>query len=142
MTTDEQAIGDVLKQLEKAWNTSDSNAFAANFLEDATFIQIFGRQLDGRPAIEASHRVIFDTIYKGSHASFTLRSIRALRPGVAIAFSQAHLKFFDGNQPREMDTRPTLIVVQEQGKWQIAALQNTRVSDMPSAAQAAARLAT
>jgi len=142
MTTDEQAIGDVLKQLEAAWNASDSNAFAAKFLEDATFIQIFGGQMDGRPAIEASHRVIFDTIYKGSHASFTLRSVRALRPGVAIAFSQAHLKFFDGNQPREMDTRPTLILVQEDGRWQIAVLQNTRVTEVPSAAQAAARLTT
>ena len=142
MTTDEQAIGDVLKQLETAWNASDSNAFAATFLEDATFIQIFGGQLDGRPAIEASHRVIFDTIYKSSHASFTLRSVRALRPGVAIAFSQAHLKFLNGNQPREMDTRPTLILVQEDGRWQIAVLQNTRVTEVPSAAQAAARLTT
>jgi len=142
MTTDEQAISDILKELEAAWNAGDSKAFAAKFLEDATFIHIFGGQLDGRPAIEASHRVIFDTIYKGSRASFTLRSIRVLRPGVAIAFSQAHVDFFDGNQPRELDTRPTLIVVQEQGKWQIATLQNTRVSEVPSAAQAAARLAT
>ena len=142
MTTDEQAIGDLLKQLEAAWNTGDSKAWAAKFLEDATFIHIFGGQLDGRPAIEAAHRTIFDTIYQGSQAIITLRSIRALRPDIAIVFAQAQTKFFEGGQARELHTRPTLIVVQEQSKWQIAALQNTRISDVPAAAEAAARLAT
>src|ERR1700730_9467170 len=110
------------------------------FMEDANFIQIFGGQLDGRPAIQASHQHIFETIYKGSHASFLLRSIRFLRPDLAIVFARAHLKFYEGNETREIDTRPTLIVVKEQGKWQIVAFQNTRISEMPAAAQAASRL--
>jgi len=33
-------------------------------------------------------------------------------------------------------------VVKEQDKWQIVAFQNTKVSEVPAAAQAAARLAT
>src|SRR5207244_13486854 len=43
---------------------------------------------------------------------------------------------------REIETRPTLIVVKEQDKWQIVAFQNTKISEVPAAAQAAARLAT
>jgi len=35
-----------------------------------------------------------------------------------------------------------LIVVKEQDKWQIVAFQNTKISEVPVAAQAAARLAT
>jgi uncharacterized protein (TIGR02246 family) len=116
--------------------------FAAAFAEDANFIQIFGGQLDGRDAIEAVHRHIFETIYRGSHASFALRSIRFLRPDVAVVFARAHVKFKEGNEAREIDTRPTLIAVKEQDKWQIVAFQNTRISEVPAAAQAAARLAT
>ena len=142
MTKDEGAIQDILKQLETAWNAYDSVSFAAAFAEEADFIQIFGGQLDGWPAIEASHRHIFDTIYKGSHASFALRSIRFVRPDVAIVFSQAQVNFHEGKEAREIKTRPTLIVVKQEATWQIVAFQNTKISEVPTAAQAAARLAT
>jgi uncharacterized protein (TIGR02246 family) len=116
--------------------------FAASFAENANFIQIFGGQLDGRTAIEASHRHIFDTIYRGSHVSFILRSIRFVRPDVAIVFARAHLNFNEGDERREIATRPTLIVTKEEARWHIVAFQNTRISEMPTAAQAAGRLAT
>ena len=112
------------------------------FAEDANFIHIFGGQLDGRTAIEAGDRVIFDTIYRGSHASFMLRSIRFVRPDVAVVFARAHVKFKENSEMREIETRPTLMVVKEQAKWQIVTFQNTKISEVPTAAQAASRLAT
>jgi uncharacterized protein (TIGR02246 family) len=142
MTADEQVIKEILQQLETAWNRYDSVTFAAAFAEDANFIHIFGGQLDGRAAIEAAHRNIFETIYSGSHASFVLRSIRFLRPDVVVVFARAQVKFKEGNEAREIETRPTLIVVKEQDKWQIAAFQNTKISEVPAAAQGAARLAS
>jgi uncharacterized protein (TIGR02246 family) len=98
MAADEQIIQGILEQIETAWNRYDSVSLAAAFAEDANFIQIFGGQLDGRPAIEAAHRHIFATIYRGSHASFVLRSIRFLRPDVAVVFARAHVKFKEGNE--------------------------------------------
>jgi uncharacterized protein (TIGR02246 family) len=142
MTADEAAIQAILQQLEAAWNAYDSVSFAALFAEDANFIHIFGGQLDGRTAIEAAHGVIFNTIYRGSHASFKLRSIRFVRPDVAVVFARAHVDFNEGNETRELETRPTLIIAKEKAKWQIVALQNTRISEVPPAAQDAARLAT
>jgi len=68
--------------------------------------------------------------------------MRFVRPDVAVVFSVAQVKFKEGNEAREMQTRPTLVVVKEQDKWQIVAFQNTKVSEVPAAAQAAARLAT
>ena len=126
--TDEEAIQAILQQFETAWNVYDSVSLAALFAEDANFIHIFGGQIDGRTAIEAGHRVIFNTIYKGSHASFMLRSIRFVRPDVAVVFARAHLRFKEDNEMRETETRPTLIVVKEQAKWQIVAFQNTKIS--------------
>jgi uncharacterized protein (TIGR02246 family) len=142
VTTDQTAIEGIVRQLETTWNASDSVNYAALFAEDAAFIQIYGGQLDGRAAIEASHRCIFDTIYKDSRAAFTLRGIRFLRPDVAIVFTHAHLEFHDGREPREIDSRPTLMVARNPATWQIVALQNTRISEMPAAAQAASRLAS
>jgi uncharacterized protein (TIGR02246 family) len=142
VTADEQVIEGILQQLETAWNRYDSISFAEAFAEDANFIHIFGGQLDGRPAIAAAHRNIFETIYRGSHASFVVRNIRFLRPDVALVFARAQVRFKEGNEEREIETRPTLIVVKEQNKWQIVAFQNTKISEVPAAAQAAARLAT
>ncbi len=135
MTADEQAIQGILQQIETAWNRYDSMGLAAAFAEDANFIHIFGGQLGGRAAVEAAHRNIFQTIYRGSHARFVLRSIRFLRPDVAVAFSRALVKFKEGNESREIETRPTLIVVKEQSGWRIVAFQNTKISDVPVAAQ-------
>jgi uncharacterized protein (TIGR02246 family) len=50
MAADEQVIQGILQQIETAWNRYDSVSLAAAFAEDANFIQIFGGQLDGRPA--------------------------------------------------------------------------------------------
>jgi uncharacterized protein (TIGR02246 family) len=138
VTADEQVIQGILQQIEAAWNRYDSISFAEAFAEDANFIHIFGGQLDGRPAIEAAHRHILETIYRGSHASFVLRNIRFLRRDVAVVFARCRVNFKEGNEAREIETRPSLIVVKEQDKWQIVAFQNTKISEVP----AAARLAT
>ena len=142
MTADEQVIQGILQQFETAWNRYDSVSLAAAFAGDANFIHIFGGQLDGRAAIEAAHRNIFETIYKGSHASLVLRGIHFLRPDVAVVFARMHVGFQEGNEAREIETRPTLIVVKDQGQWQIVTFQNTKISEVPAAAQGAARLAT
>ncbi len=142
MQQDEQAIQNILSRMEEGWNRSDSASIAALFAEDATLIQIFGGQLDGRTAIEGSHRAIFDTIYKGSRAAFKLRGIRFVRPDVAIAFSYACVSFPGDSQRAAVETRPTLVVVKEDGRWQIVTFHNTRISAMPAAAHEAARLAS
>jgi len=126
VATDEQVIEGILQQLETAWNRYDSISFAEAFVEDANFIHIFGGQLDGRPAIEAAHRNIFETIYKGSHASFVVRGIRFLRPDVAVVFARAQVKFTEGNEPREIETRPTLVVIKEQDSGKLSRSKTPR----------------
>ena len=133
MTKDEQAISEMVSQLEAAWNAGDSIKWVWYFKDDANFIHIFGGQLDGRVAIEASHREIFDTVYKGSHNKYTVQAIRLVRPDVAIAFIRAHLEFYEGGQSREIHARPTMVVVKDNGRWQVVAFQNTKVSELPGA---------
>ena len=139
MNDDEKAIHDIVRKLENAWNASDSKGWASLFAEDATFIHIYGGQLDGRAAIEGAHRAIFDTIYKSSRMSAEIRNIRWLRPDVAVMWIRGLVVTSQGN---DVDTRPTLVLVKEHGKWQIVAFQNTRISEVPVAAAAAAKLAT
>ena len=75
MTNEERALHGMVYQLEGAWNAADGAAFAALFTDDADFIHILGGYYAGRAAIEAGHRMIFGTIYKGSTVRYSVEKI-------------------------------------------------------------------
>jgi uncharacterized protein (TIGR02246 family) len=137
MSTDEQAIGKIVSELEAAWNAGDGAAFASYFADDASFIHIYGGELLGRAAIEAAHRQILGGIYENSRNKYTLLGIKFLRPDVVLARVQAHLQFYEGGAPREIHARPTLVAARDNGKWQLVAFQNTRITEMPASVLAA-----
>ena len=130
MTGEERALHGMVYQLEAAWNAADGAAFAAPFTEGADFVHILGGYYAGRSAIEAGHRMIFGTIYKGSTVRYSVEKIRFLRPDVALIFLRQHLQFFEDGQPRELEARPTIVAEKGEDTWRIAALQNTRISDV------------
>lgn len=119
-------IGHIVRHLEAAWNAASSSEFAAPFAVDADFINILGAHYNGRGVIDASHRLIFDTVYEGSRNNYTVERIRFVRPDVAVAFVRGELTLPDG---RTIQTRPTMVLAKENGKWSIVILQNTVLSE-------------
>ena len=129
MTTEERPLYEVVEKLETAWNNYDSNAWAALFTEDADFIHILGGHFHGRIAIEQGHRMIFDTIYKGSRNSFMTEGVRFVRPDVAIVFVRAHLTWYLNGAEQQVEARPTLVAHKnDNGQWEIVAFQNTLIT--------------
>ena len=122
----EEPIRDLVRWLEMSWNSSASAGFATSFAEDADFINILGMHHTGRSSIEAGHRQIFDTIYKGSRVGYALEKVRFVRPDVAIAFVRARLELLDG---KILEARPTLTLARTGNRWQIVVLQNTLIAD-------------
>lgn len=129
MTSDEKSLHEMVYQLEAAWNAADGHSFAEAFAEDADFIHILGGYYKGRAAIEAGHRMIFGTIYKGSTVRYSVERIRFLRHDVAIVYLRQYLQFYEGGSPTELEARPTLIADKHDEKWQTAFLQNTRITE-------------
>ena len=121
----ENELRALVAHLEDSWNRYDSNAFASVFAEDADFIHILGAHYVGREAIDKGHRVIWDTIYKGSKNKMEVHKIRSLGENVAVVFTQATLEFFQGGEKVTIKSRPTLIATRNNGNWEIAAFQNT-----------------
>lgn len=133
MTSEERALHGMVYQLEAAWNAADSTAFAAPFADDADFIHIIGGYYTGRAAIEAGHRMIFGTIYKGSTVHYSVEKIKFLRSDVAMVFLRQHLQFSENGVAVELDARPTIVAENVDGAWRITALQNTRITDVGGA---------
>jgi uncharacterized protein (TIGR02246 family) len=107
-------------------------------------VDILGRHHWGRVAIEAGHRQIFDTIYRGSRNLYSVEQIRFVRPDVAIAFIHARLmsrlggavddarRFLRADLDQTMgeaQARPTLLLSKDRDKWEIVAFQNTKIAD-------------
>lgn len=125
MTDNNHSIYELVRLLEDAWNGSNSQRFASVFAEDADFITVLGKHYNGRESIDAGHRAIFDTIYKGSHNRYTIEGVRFIRPDVVVVFVSANLELADS---RAISARPTMLLIKENGKWQVAVLQNTVVA--------------
>ncbi|MFZ1137479.1 MAG: SgcJ/EcaC family oxidoreductase [Candidatus Korobacteraceae bacterium] len=128
MTTEEQPLYEVVEKLETAWNNSDSGAWAALFAEDADFIHILGGHFQGREAIAHGHRMIFDTIYKGSRNTFKVEKVRFVRPDVAVVFVTANLTWYLNGAEQHIQARPTLVAQKKGGEWEVVAFQNTLIT--------------
>ena len=123
---DETAIRESVKQLETGWNTKSGAVFAKPFAEDADYVIINGMYIKGRATIESAHQRIFDTIYKDTNISLTVKQIRFLRPDVAVVHVNGHR---DGpTKELTSDAMLTLVMTKEQHGWTIAAFQNTAVA--------------
>lgn len=121
---DDAAIRENVRQMEAGWNSKSGAAFAKPFDDDADYVIINGMQIKGRDAITEGHQRIFDTVYKDSTLSLSVRQVRMLRADVAVVHVAAHLKVTS----QEADAVITVVMTKENGAWKIAAFQNTSVA--------------
>lgn len=122
---DEAALRENVKLLETGWNTKSGAVFAKPFAEDADYVIINGMYIKGRATIETAHQRIFDTIYKDTNISLTVKQIRFLRPDVAVVHVSGHRD--SPTKDLVQDAMLTFVMTKEQQGWTIAAFQNTAV---------------
>ncbi len=135
MTKKERACTVMVYQLEAAWNAADGAAFAARSATMPTSSTFSAATTLAVRAIEAGHRMIFGTIYKGSTVQLQRGedSLRASRcradfsaPASAVLRERRAARAWKHGQP--------IVAENVDGKWQIVAMQNTRISEAGGAA--------
>jgi uncharacterized protein (TIGR02246 family) len=132
--TDETVIRTLVQAVEDGWNAGDGDAFAAPFAQDADYIIVNGRHIQGRPIIAEGHRQLFEGIYKGSHNRSTVHNVRFLREDVAVVHVEWNLATpikaeMAASQPntRTSTAYCTMVMTKEDGRWHIVAFHNTPV---------------
>ncbi len=126
-TEDEKSIRANVEQMVKGWNAKSGVEFAKPFAENSDYVVINGFHIKGRADNAKSHQRIFDTIYKDSRLVATIKQIRFLRPDVAVAHGESNLTFQINSEERKGNGTVTLVMTKENGKWEIAAFQNTAI---------------
>jgi uncharacterized protein (TIGR02246 family) len=67
-----------------AWNAGDGEAYAQHLAPDASFTNLFGMVMYGKPAFAQRHSEILRTFYKGTTKHHAIRRIRFVTPDVAL----------------------------------------------------------
>ncbi len=125
---DEEAVRDVVNQTTTAWNSRDAKALASLYSEDADYVNSRGQRVVGREKIEIWLRARFQLpTYRDSNHKRLSISVRFLSPTCAIADStweMSNVKNEAGNVLPVRKGNSTMIVIQTNGRWLIAALRS------------------
>ncbi|GAA3997933.1 SgcJ/EcaC family oxidoreductase [Sphingomonas humi] len=126
--TDAEAI---CAALEAAWNAGDGAAFAANFAEDADFVNVLGHHARGRAEIAVGHQGIFEGVYKGSRNRLQVEDLRSLGGSLSLMHVAAALEVPEGPMAGTHRALMSVVVDDAGTAPRIVALHNTFVRDMP-----------
>jgi len=81
---DEAAIRNIVADQVVAWNAGDGEGHGRHLSDEASFTNLFGMVMYGRPAFVARQKEILATFYKGTTKQQVIRKIRFVTPDVAI----------------------------------------------------------
>ena len=116
------------ERLMDGWNAGSAADFAAAWTESGSLVGFDGTHLRGRAEIERFHEPLFRTYLRGTRLVGDVQSVRWLAPGVALMHTTGGTIPRGKSRPsRERDSLQTLVAVEEDGQWRLAAFQNTRV---------------
>lgn len=126
-TDDKAAIRSLYQQLMDGWNAASGYAFAAPFEEDGDLVGFDGTHIKGRQEIASFHQHLFDMFLKGSRLIGKVRSMRFLTSNVAVMHAVGGTVMAEQSDLEpERNSVQTLVAVKRNGKWSLAAFQNTR----------------
>lgn len=131
---DEAMIRASVEQMVKGWNMKSGAEFAKPFAENSDYVVINGMHIKGRADNAKGHQQIFDTIYKDSSLAAAVKQIRFLRTDVAVVHVESNLTVKINGEEQKGNGIITLLMTRENGKWEIAAFQNTAIQP-PAALQ-------
>lgn len=120
---DEDAIRALLDRQAAAWAAGDPDAYADVFTADADYVTFLGSHYKGRDAIAASYVWLFKRVLKGSRLEFGISPLRFLAPDVVLIHTQYAV--MKGTRRRNQGIN-TSIAVRTDGRWLLAASQNTK----------------
>lgn len=125
---DRAAIAALVADVEAGFNTNDPDLLISPFVENGTVVNVMGLQLDGRVAMLDNARTGLAGFLRDDRARYELVDLTFLRPDVAVGHKQGVAIGPDG-EPIDVghDMVALYVFVKEDGRWWVAARQNTLV---------------
>lgn len=127
--TDEDEIRQIVADVEKGFNTNDADLMNAHVAPNVSIVNAMGVRMVGREEVMAASRTGLAGPLRDQYARYEVRDVTFLRPDVALAFKEAYAVAADGSPIDVGHAMNALyVLVREDGRWWIAARQNTLVA--------------
>jgi uncharacterized protein (TIGR02246 family) len=130
MITDDQteSVLNVIHAVYDAWADGDADTFAALYTEDATVVQP-GIHKKNQHDIRTTMAAGFAGPLKGSRVLDEPQSVRFLGPDTAVIITEGAVLLAGQTEPSpEPQVRATWILTNQDGRWLVAAYQNSPAS--------------
>jgi uncharacterized protein (TIGR02246 family) len=126
-----EALEASVRAFESGWNAGDATALARGFHDDATFVNRFGRLVEGRAAIIAMHAPLFASVYRASVMGCRVERMDMLCDAAACAYVRFDLKTGAAmpGGPTETPGRMQLVLSAGDDGWRIKAAANIAMVD-------------
>ena len=111
---DQEAIFNNAKAFVDAFEKGDAKAVSSFWAEDGEFVDLTGRRLQGRPAIEDAFKDFFAE-NKGMKVRLDVKSVRFVTPDTAIEDGLTSLISPDGTSPSQ--ARYTNVHIKKDDQW-------------------------
>lgn len=80
---EDAAIKEVVAAFSNGWNTHDAHSMCASLADDVEWVNWRGEPLGTRQAVEDEHAKLFADLYKNTHRTDEVRTIRYVSPELA-----------------------------------------------------------
>jgi uncharacterized protein (TIGR02246 family) len=132
---DEQAVAELVSEVEQAWNTHDMRRFADCFAEDADFVNVRGWWWRGRGEIERNHALLHETIFRDSSIELERAATKEIGSGVIVAHVKWSMVDHQAGGP-EQTAGPRVgiwswVIRDQDGRSEIVSSHNTDTMEIP-----------
>jgi len=125
---DEADIRKLVDRISDGWQKADSDAVARVFAEDGVLVAGEGSRRNGRAEIAHFMNQVFAGMPKGMRLTTQFKSLRFLRPDVAMLHTEGGFLMPGETQlPPERLGIQSFIATKQAGAWHVALFQNTRI---------------
>jgi uncharacterized protein (TIGR02246 family) len=119
---DETAIKQVVAGFSDGWNSHDARAMCVSLADDVQWLNWRGEAVHSRKEVEDQHATLFAGLYKNTHRTDTVKSIRYLTPELVSVdnyWSMTGAKTRDGADWPYREGYVNYLMAKRNGSWVI-----------------------
>jgi uncharacterized protein (TIGR02246 family) len=117
---DDAALKEVVAGFSNGWNTHDAHAMCASLADDIEWVNWRGEPLGSRQAVEDEHAKLFADLYKNTHRTDTVKSIRYISPELAVVddyWTMTGARKRDGSEWPYRAGYSDFLMAKRSGRW-------------------------
>jgi uncharacterized protein (TIGR02246 family) len=114
------AIKDVVAGFSNGWNTHDAHSMCASLADDVEWVNWRGEPLGSRQEVEDEHAKLFADLYKNTHRTDSVKTIRYLSPELAVVddyWTMTGARKRDGSEWPYRAGYSNFVMAKRNGRW-------------------------